>query len=60
VEYATKADLQLLRQEIRADIAELKADVHAQIIGLQRTMITTLIAQTAIFGTLVTVLKLFA
>jgi hypothetical protein len=60
LEYATKADLELLRHELRADIAELRADVSKQISDLKSTIITTLIAQTAIFGTLVTVLKLFA
>ena len=53
IEYATKADLELLRQEIRADLAELKADIR-------QTVITSQIATTAIFGTLVTILKLFA
>jgi hypothetical protein len=52
IEYATKADLRELRAEIRADLAELKAD-------LARQNNTTLIALTAIFGGLVTILKLF-
>jgi hypothetical protein len=52
IEYATRTDLEVLRQQIRADLAE-------QIVHLQRTMITTLVALTAIFGGLVTILKLF-
>jgi hypothetical protein len=63
LEYATKADLALLRQEIRADLAELKADITTALseleIRLQRLVLTTLIGLTAIFGGLVTVLKLF-
>jgi hypothetical protein len=63
VEYATKADLRELRQEIRADFAEFRVEVTKQIAELQsslhRTILTTLIAVTAIFGTLVTILKLF-
>jgi len=62
-EYATKADLDRLRSDLRADMAEFKLDITKQIAllesNLHRTIITTLIAQTAIFGTLVTVLKLF-
>jgi hypothetical protein len=53
IEYATKADLELLRQQIRADLAELEG-------RLAKQNLTTLIAVTAIFGTLVTILKLFA
>jgi hypothetical protein len=60
VDYATKADVDVLRHELRADIADLRADVSKQISDLKGTIITTLIAQTAIFGTLVTVLKLFS
>jgi hypothetical protein len=64
IEYATKADLEVLRQELKADLAEFKLEIireiHALENSLHRTLITTLIAQTAIFGTLVTVLKLFA
>ena len=52
-EYATKQDLRELRLEIQADLLALEN-------RLQKTIITTLIAMTAIFGTLVTVLKLFA
>jgi hypothetical protein len=63
VEYATKADLHQLRLELKADLAELTRDlsreIHTLESSLHKTIITTLIAQTAIFGTLVTVLKLF-
>jgi len=64
IEYATKADLQQLRLELKADLAEFKLEIsreiHALETSLHKTIITTLIAQTAVFGTLVTILKLFA
>jgi hypothetical protein len=64
VEYATKADLRELRQEMRADLAEFKLDVLKQIAELQkdlhRLVIQMMIAMTAIFGGLVTILKLFS
>ena len=60
VEYATKADLNELRLELKADLANLKADLRKDINDLQKTIITSQIAVVAIFGTLVTVLKLFA
>jgi hypothetical protein len=51
-----RAEFRLLRETIRADVSE-------QISALKSTMITTtiasLVAMTAIFGALVTVLKLF-
>jgi hypothetical protein len=77
IEYATKADLRELRQEMRADFAEFrlefaefKVTLLEQIRALEtsqaqrdsalhKTIITTLIATTAIFGGLVTILKLF-
>src|SRR5262245_33798529 len=51
-ELATKSDFAILKVEWRADLTELKADL-----GRQNNM--TLIALTAIFGGLVTILKLF-
>ena len=71
VEYATKADVDALRQELKsdirelrlelkADLANLKAELRKDINDLQKTIITSQIAVVAIFGTLVTVLKLFA
>jgi hypothetical protein len=63
VDYATKADLSELRTEIRADLAELRVALAQQIGDLKaelyRMIITTLLAMTAIFGGLVTILKLF-
>lgn len=74
VEYATKADLNNLRAElkadmrelrleVRADIAELKADIANQLRALEsslnKTMMTMLIAMTAIFSGVVAVAKLF-
>jgi hypothetical protein len=63
LEYATTADLRIAVAEIKTAIAELKTDTKSAIaeleIRLQRLIITTLIAMTAIFGGLVTVLKLF-
>jgi hypothetical protein len=60
IEYATKTDL----QDLRKDLAEFKLEITKQIAALEtslhKTIITTLIAMTAIFGTLVTILKLFA
>jgi hypothetical protein len=69
-DYATKDDLLALRAdfaELRAEFRLLRetirADVSEQISALKSTMITTtiasLVAVTAIFGALVTVLKLF-
>lgn len=75
IEYATKADLHELRAELQHDLAALKAeltlamanltaDVAKQLLeqhrDLTRTLIITMLGMTAMFGTLVTVLKLFA
>jgi hypothetical protein len=71
IEYATKADLLLLEERLLRALSELQTEVaqqlHTQHRELSRTIselskmiITTLLAMTAIFGTLVTVLKLFA
>ena len=70
-EYATKADLQELRRELKSDLqelrlemraalAELKADIRKDITDLQRTVIIAMVGLTGIFGGLVTILKLFA
>jgi hypothetical protein len=48
----TKADLAEFRAATRADLAELKADII-------QWNVVTLVALTAIYGGLVTVLKLF-
>jgi hypothetical protein len=64
VDYATKADLLQLRMEIRGDLTELRVALAQQIGDLKaelyRMIITTLLPMTAIFGGLVTILKLFA
>jgi len=50
---ATKADIEKLALATKADLADLKADLIKWNVG-------TLIAMTALFSTLVTLLKLFA
>jgi hypothetical protein len=59
LEYATTADLRIAVAELKTAIAEIKTAISDLEVRLQRLVLTTLIAMTAIFGGLVTVLKLF-
>jgi hypothetical protein len=64
VEYATKADLNALRQELKADLAVLRQEIRADMAELKadlaRTNQLTLVAMTAIYAGLVAMIKLFA
>lgn len=59
VEYATKADLEILRQQIRADLAELRTEFAELKVALLRQHAWMLVAMTAVFSAVVVVAKLF-
>lgn len=63
IEYATKADLDQLAKDLRAEMRELRLEIKADIAALQiallRQQAWLLVAMTAIFSAVVAVAKLF-